>query len=98
MDNLRIAPVPNTSALAWEITERYPSGAQLFCLNQDVAEELRDELSVFSQFPVYILPAHDIDSQTQRRPALYERKERLRFISAFQKGEKAYFFGRPLLF
>ncbi len=88
---MRVSGIPNVSAMAWELAERYPAGAQLFCLNQDFAEELREEISLFSQRPVYILPAHDIDTQTQRRPAIYERKERLRFINAFQKNENAYF-------
>lgn len=89
---VRVAGIPNISALAWELTEKFPHGAQFFCLSHDLAEELREELAPFSSKPIYILPAHDIDAQTQRRPALYERKERLRFINALKNQEEAYYF------
>src|SRR5688572_22960728 len=88
---VRVAAVPNISALAWELVETYPNGAHLFCLSQDFAEELREEIAVFAKLPVRLLPAHDIDSQTQRRPALYERKERLRFFNGLKQSEAAYF-------
>lgn len=46
-----------------------------------------------------MLPTHDIDAQTQRRPALHERKERLRFINALKNNEKAfYIWTAPALF
>src|SRR6478736_2805317 len=88
---VRVTGIPNISALAWELAEKFPEGSHLFCLTSDFAEELREELSSFSEKPIYLLPTHDIDAQTQRRPALHERKERLRFINALKNGEKAYY-------
>ncbi|MEZ4813627.1 MAG: transcription-repair coupling factor [Bdellovibrionota bacterium] len=94
-----VSSVPNMSALAWELVESFPKGAQFFCLAQDFAEELREELAPFTNKPIYILPAHDIDTQTQRRPAIYERKERLRFINALNEEQEAYYIwtSTPLL-
>ena len=83
----KIGSIPNLSALAWEIIDKYPNGAQILCLTQDQSEELRDELQTLldantqTETPrVFLLPGLDIESHTQRRPAIHERSERLRFF------------------
>ncbi len=92
--------IPNISALAYEIFTRFPTGASLLCLNQEMAEELRDELLFFLEktasknknpSKVFILPSLDIEAHTQRRPALFERKERLRFFYHLHKDQDSFF-------
>ena len=91
--------IPHLSALAYEIISRFPKGAPLLCLNQEIAEGLRDELQFFlektsglnSSQNIHILQSLDIEAHTQRRPALSERKERLRFFYHLQKNPESYF-------
>ena len=97
--------IPNISALAYEIFLRFPKGASLLCLNQEIAEELRNELLFFletnaespsssiksNKEKIFILPPLDIEAHTQRRPALFERKERLKFFYHLKKSSDSFF-------
>lgn len=88
---VRVSEIPNISALAWELNEKFSKGASLFVLTQEQAEELREELSNISSLPVFLLPGHDLDALTQRRANIYERKDRLTFINSYKNQKTAFY-------